>query len=62
MDWLAIGGLLLRHLLTAAGAAAVAKGYVDESTATQVIGAIGTIAGVALSAVNKHNNGLLTKS
>ncbi len=35
---------LVRHLLTAAGGAAVLKGYTDEQTATTVVGAL--IAGI----------------
>lgn len=61
MDFGVLFGMLIRHGLTALGGAAVAKGYVDTDTATQLVGAGATLAGIALSALQKHKVGVLTK-
>ena len=37
----AIAGAILRHALTAAGTALVARGYVDQGTADSAVGPIG---------------------
>lgn len=39
----------IRHILTALGGLAVGKGWVDESTATQLVGGAATIIGFAWS-------------
>lgn len=44
---------LLRHGLTIAGTAAVARGYTDESTATAIAGGVVAAASVAWSVVDK---------
>jgi len=46
----------LRHLLTAAGGVAVAKGYVDSGTLETVIGAIMTLVGFGWSFWDKKKN------
>lgn len=56
---LAIGGLVARHVLTAAGAYLVTKGYADESTAQAVIGSVTTILGLGWSIFQKHNSGAM---
>lgn len=45
---------LMRHLLTTAGGAAVAAGYLDGSQASVVIGALVAILGVGLSIAEKR--------
>jgi hypothetical protein len=45
---------LLRHILTAAGGAWVARGSLAESELDQAVGAIITLAGVIWSAIAKH--------
>ena len=42
---------LIRHVLTFGGGIVVSQGYLDEATATQVIGALVTIAGAVWSFV-----------
>lgn len=44
---------IIRHVLTAVGGYLVAKGWVDESTLPEVIGAIITIGGVVWSIFQK---------
>lgn len=44
---------IARHVLTAAGAWAVTKGYLDSATLEQVVGAVLTIAAVIWGAVDK---------
>lgn len=44
---------LVRHALTFAGGLVVGKGYVDEATATAVVGALMTLISVAWSALDK---------
>lgn len=61
MDFSVIFGMLIRHALTTAGGYLVAKGVVDTDTATQLVGAGATLAGLALSAVQKHTSGVLKK-
>jgi hypothetical protein len=46
----------LRHLLTAAGGVAVAKGYVDSGTLETVVGAIMTLVGFGWSFWDKKKN------
>lgn len=61
MDIGVIVGLVLRHVLTGIGAAAVAKGYITEDVLTQVVGAVGTLAAVGWSFWQKAKSGTLTK-
>lgn len=44
---------LVRHLLTFGGGFLVAKGYVDETTLSEIIGAVITIVGGVWSALAK---------
>lgn len=44
---------MLRHILTAAGTWAVAKGFTDVGTVEQVVGALVTIATLVWAAVEK---------
>ena len=44
---------LVRHGLTFVGGLVVAKGLVDESTATEIIGGLMTLVGAVWSIVNK---------
>jgi hypothetical protein len=44
---------IVRHILTAAGGALVAKGMIGEGELELVVGAIITLAGVAWSAIAK---------
>jgi hypothetical protein len=46
---------LLRHILTAAGGALVARGSLAESELDLAVGAIITLAGVIWSAIAKRN-------
>lgn len=46
----------LRHLLTAVGGIAVAKGYVDSGTLETVVGAVLTIIGFGWSLFDKKRN------
>lgn len=46
---------ILRHILTAAGGALVAKGTMDEATLMEAVGAIITLVGVAWSFWVKKN-------
>ena len=41
---------LIRHLLTAVGGYLVAKGWIDESTVSELVGAVLTIIGTVWSA------------
>lgn len=52
--------LILRHVLTAAGAIAVAKGYATDDMISQIIGALSTIGGLVWSVYQKHATGALT--
>ena len=45
---------LARHLLTFVGGAAVAKGWVDETSANALVGAAMTIVGAGWSLWQKH--------
>lgn len=40
---------IVRHVLTFGGGVAVARGYIDEATMVQVVGAVVTIAGAVWS-------------
>ena len=44
---------ILRHLLGAIGAFVIAKGLADENLVAQASGAIGTLAAVAWSVIDK---------
>lgn len=44
---------LARHLLTAGGGVLVAKGTIDEATATSLIGALSTLFGFAWALFDK---------
>lgn len=45
---------ILRHLLTMAGGALTAAGWLDESTVQQGIGALATLIGIAWSVAEKR--------
>ncbi len=53
---LAIVNAVIRHLLTAFGGIAVAKGYVDSATLETVVGAILTLIGFGWSLADKKKN------
>jgi len=53
LEWEAIWGGAVRHVLTFLGGFLVTKGTLDSETLMQVVGAIGTIGGFAWSAVKK---------
>lgn len=55
----AILGLVLRHLLTGAGAVLVAKGIADEATVSSLVGAVTTLAGIAWSVWQKYTSGAM---
>lgn len=44
---------IIRHTLTFLGGIAIAKGLIDEGTATEVIGAVLTLTGAIWSIVSK---------
>ena len=46
---------IIRHVLTFGGGYLVAKGYLDEASATEVVGALTTIAGVIWSGLSKSD-------
>ena len=46
---------IIRHALTAAGGALVAKGVIDEAGLTEAVGALVTLIGVIWSAAAKKN-------
>lgn len=46
---------ILRHILTAAGGALVAKGAIDEATLMEGVGAVITLVGVVWSYIVKKN-------
>lgn len=46
---------LIRHLLTFGGGFLVAKGYFDEATLNELVGALTTVIGIAWSAVAKSD-------
>jgi uncharacterized membrane protein len=46
---------IIRHALTAAGGALVAKGVIDEAGLTEAVGALVTLIGVVWSAATKKN-------
>lgn len=50
---------LIRHLLTFAGGYAVAKGYLDEGTMLELVGAITTVVGTVWSLWAKEKGGKL---
>lgn len=45
---------LVRHILTTAGGALVAAGYLEAEAASQIAGALMSIAGVAWSIIDKQ--------
>lgn len=45
---------IVRHVLTAAGGALVARGYIAETELELVVGAVVTLAGVIWSAIAKR--------
>ena len=47
---------ILRHVLTFAGGVVVAKGWVDETLITELIGGIITLAGTTWSVVEKYKS------
>lgn len=47
---------IIRHALTAAGGALVAKGVIDEAGLTEAVGALVTLIGVIWSAAVKKND------
>lgn len=49
-------GSVLRHALTSVGGALVAKGILEASMVNEIIGAVSTLAGIALSLVQKYRN------
>jgi hypothetical protein len=46
---------IVRHGLTFIGGILIAKGLIDESTATEIIGGIITLAGTIWSIIEKNN-------
>lgn len=60
MNWLTIGGLVGRALLTTLGGVAISKGWLTEDGVTQIGGALAVLAGVGWSAIQKKNTGVLT--
>jgi hypothetical protein len=46
---------ILRHVLTFAGGVVVAKGWVDETLITELIGGVITLAGTVWSVIEKYN-------
>ena len=46
---------IVRHGLTFIGGILIAKGLIDESTATEIIGGIITLAGTIWSVIEKNN-------
>ena len=52
MNWEVVWGPI-RHVLTGIGGYALAKGWLDEASATAVLTAIGTIGAVVWSVVQK---------
>jgi hypothetical protein len=53
---IAIVNAVIRHLLTAFGGIAVAKGYVDSGTLETVVGAVLALIGVGWSLYDKKQN------
>lgn len=49
-------GTFIRHALTSVGGALVAKGILEASMVNEIIGAVSTLVGVALSLVQKYRN------
>lgn len=47
---------ILRHILTVAGTALVAKGYVDSGQLELIVGAVVTVLSVALSVFSKRKS------
>ena len=45
---------IVRHSLTFIGGIVVAKGYIDNSTVTEIVGAVVTFAGTVWSIINKN--------
>lgn len=45
---------IARHILTFVGGFLVVRGYVDESTLTEIIGSVVTLAGLVWSVVDKN--------
>jgi hypothetical protein len=46
---------IVRHGLTFIGGILIAKGLIDESTATEIIGGVITLAGTIWSVIEKNN-------
>jgi hypothetical protein len=46
---------IIRHLLTFGGGWLVAKGYIDEASATEIVGAVTTLVGVVWSGLSKSD-------
>ena len=46
---------IVRHGLTFIGGILIAKGLIDESTATEIIGGVITLAGTIWSIIEKNN-------
>jgi hypothetical protein len=46
---------IIRHVLTFGGGYLVAKGYLDEASATEIVGALTTLIGVVWSGVAKSD-------
>jgi energy-converting hydrogenase Eha subunit C len=46
---------LIRHLLTFGGGFLVAKGYLDEASAGELVGAVTTIVGIVWSGLSKSD-------
>lgn len=44
---------VLRHVLTFVGGIVVAKGYIDDAAATEIIGGVLTLAGSVWSVIDK---------
>lgn len=49
LDMATVGGVFARQILATLGGVAVGKGYIDGETATQLVGAVGTVAAVGWS-------------
>lgn len=45
---------IVRHSLTFIGGIVVAKGYIDNSTVTEIVGSVVTLAGAVWSIINKN--------
>lgn len=45
---------IVRHVLTFAGGFLVVRGKIDESTLTEIVGSLVTLAGLVWSVLDKH--------